>query len=100
MVAFTDGEVFLKSATFDWLIHNMSERTATPEDRKAVNDALEVACLWVDQLADAQRQRLVSLALQVIGQALEEPDLIGLDEVAIAQLTELRTELERRYRSC
>lgn len=98
MVAFTEGEVFLKSATFDWLMHNVSESAATAEDRTAVNDALEVACLWVDDLADAQRERLVSLVLQVIGQALEDPDLIGLNEVARAQLTELCTELERRYR--
>ena len=55
-----------------------------------------MACLQVDQLTDAQRERLLSLMLKVIGQVLEDPDFVHGDEVAMAQLTELRIELEMR----
>ena len=98
MVAFTEGEVFLKSATFEWLMHKIFERVETQTDREAVTDALTIACLWVDQLADAQRDRIVDQVLVVIGQALEDPNLVSCDELALAQLTELRAELKRRYR--
>lgn len=93
-----EGEVLLKSATFEWLIHKILERVETQTDRKAVNDALEIACLWADRLANAERERVVAQVLVVIGQALEDPNLVSCDELALAQLTELRADLKRRYR--
>lgn len=69
MVAFAEGESFLKSATF--VADARSSRWAEHKPIGGSHHGLEIAYRIGDQLADSQSEHLLSQALAVIGRAVE-----------------------------
>lgn len=94
MVAFSEGEVFLKSATFEWLMHNVPAQARRPEDREAVKTSsgeLHVcpgvadATLFVvpPSLTDSANQQALDPCQVGIGRDIERDDAELLDSLAV-----------------
>lgn len=95
MFAFDQGEVFLKSSTFGRVMARLLERIENGNDRRAMLDAVDLNCLWVDQLGPERKARLLPLVSEVLTACLAE--VLSNDQLAIVQLNSVNKELRRRY---
>ncbi|MCW2880866.1 MAG: hypothetical protein JWQ95_4966 [Sphaerisporangium sp.] len=96
LVAWEDGEVFLKSTTFEELLVPILRSTTTASDRESLTGALAIGGLWPDDhLDDSQRPRVLRAIMSRADSLIAaEPDA---GSTRAHQLGQLRDELRRRY---
>lgn len=87
------------SLTFEGVIKSLMERSSDPVDREVCKDALELNCLWVDQIAEARRCVVLRGLLDVFDDQLKS-GIHADDEVAVLQIRRASDELLRRYPDC
>lgn len=94
MFAFNEGEVLVRSATFEYMMVDLLEHLTEEEDRAAITDAMSLNCLWIDQLRSSQRSRILLSISDLINLYLAQQDL---DDTATTELRTLLDELVARY---
>ncbi|WP_182901367.1 hypothetical protein [Microbispora sp. H10830] len=99
LFAFEVGDVSMRSATFERIITDLLARSADPADRRACQDALDLNCLWVDQIDAPRKCAFLTNLHDVLAQHMKTA--VHLDnEVAVDEIKTVMNELKGRYPEC
>lgn len=99
MFAFEVGDVSMRSVTFENVITELIGRSSDPLDREVYQNALDLNCLWVDQIP-APRKCPVLVDLYDVLEGSLHSGAYADNEVAIFEITNVMKELVRRYPQC
>ncbi|GLY69061.1 hypothetical protein [Amycolatopsis taiwanensis] len=97
IVAFDNGEVFLKSATFDRIMEQAGGLVATEAAREVLASAIAVGALWPERVNDAQRLEVIRAVWTAASQVRAEAAIAPSGQLVVDQVDELTAELRRRY---
>ncbi|XVQ83442.1 hypothetical protein ACQP2K_32100 [Microbispora siamensis] len=99
LFAFEVGDISMRSATFERVITVLLTRSTDPVDRRVCQDALDLNCLWVDQIDAARKCAFLVNLHDVLAQHMQT--VVHLDnEVAADEIKAAMNELTRRYPEC
>jgi hypothetical protein len=96
MFAFEMGEVSMRSATFELVMKDVAEALVDPADKTIVSDAMDLNCLWVDQIDPARKRQVLSMLYRILGLHLSSCRHVD-NEVALLEIETLRKQLADRF---
>lgn len=99
MFAFEVGDVSMRSLTFERVIREVLARSDNPTDQQVCKDALDLNCLWIDQIPAARLCPMVANLHNVLQKSLRDGSYVN-NQVAVFEINNVMAELASRYPHC
>jgi len=99
MFAFEIGDISMRSATFENVMTELLARSTDSVDRQVWQDALDLNCLWVDQIPENLRCPLLVSLYDVLLRMLRG-EAYRRNDTALFEIGEVMKELVVRYPGC
>ena len=99
MFAFDAGDISMRSVTFEDVMTGLLGRSIDPVDREICQDAIDLNCLWVDQIPAAQKCPLLVGLFNVLKEFLKGGAYAD-NQVASFEINNVMKKLIARYPEC
>ncbi|SDI95805.1 hypothetical protein [Nonomuraea jiangxiensis] len=99
MFAFEVGDISMRSMTFEYVINDLLERSSDPIDQQVCQVALDLNCLWVDQINAGRKCALLGNLHDVLVEQLRS-GVHSDNWVALFEIRRALDELAKRYPDC
>ncbi|MEU7938050.1 hypothetical protein [Microbispora bryophytorum] len=99
LFAFEVGDISMRSATFERVMTDLLARSTDATDRQTCQDALDLNCLWVDQIDAVRRCAFLANLRDVLARHMRTVAHLD-DKVAVHEIETAMNELRQRYPEC